>query len=105
MRAFLVALIAGAPARVGHAQDDDQDWERARSIGTAAALYDYILRNPSGAHLSDALSSLDNLGALDEAAPGRQVPSVGNTRSVPAGTAATATTGVNAERREDEENY
>lgn len=84
MRAFLVTLIVGQPARVGsQGAGEEADWQRALNENTAAAFYRYLSDHPAGRYAGDALRQLQALGALQDNAPGRQIPSLnGGNRGV-----------------------
>jgi hypothetical protein len=77
MRVFLVTLIVGQPARVGgQTSGEDQAWQRAQSDNTVQAYYGFLGEYPSGRYMQDAIRALRRLGALQEAQPGRQIPSL-----------------------------
>lgn len=76
LRAFMVTLMVGSPAKVGSATSDEvAAWEQAESAGTVAAFYAYLSRYPTGAYVDRAISALIRLGAIAPSAPAtRQVP-------------------------------
>lgn len=70
-RAFLVALIVGAPSGGTRAfADDDGDWIFAQQAGTRDAYVRYLQRNPAGAHIDEAIRMILQFDINRRAAPG-----------------------------------
>jgi len=66
VRAFLVTLFAGTPASQAQQSgvSDDDAWNYAVTVGTAAAVREYLRSFPTGVHIEDAVRLLLNLGEL-----------------------------------------
>ena len=64
LRAFIVTLISGSamnPAQAdGHS--DDAAWNYAVSLGTAAAMREYLRAYPTGEHIEEAIRFLLAMG-------------------------------------------
>jgi hypothetical protein len=70
IRAFLITLLAGTPARVGSATPDEAAaWSTAAQSDSVAAYYDYLSRYPAGEYVDRAIAALIRLGAINRAAP------------------------------------
>ncbi|MEM6823652.1 MAG: hypothetical protein AAGB18_00095 [Pseudomonadota bacterium] len=70
LRAFMAVLVAGLLAGRAPAQSDDEgDWARAQAVSTPDAYFTYLLRNPRGAYVEDALEELRARGALNSGGP------------------------------------
>lgn len=70
VRAFLITLLAGTPARVGSATPDETvAWSTAAQSDSVTAYYDYLSRYPAGAYVDRAIAALIRLGAIAPAAP------------------------------------
>ncbi|MBL4806444.1 MAG: hypothetical protein JKY31_04055 [Rhodobacteraceae bacterium] len=71
VRAFVVTLFAGSS--VADAQNsalsDDAAWAYAVSIGTQAAVRDYLRNFPTGEHLDAAVRLLLTIGELNGTDP------------------------------------
>lgn len=81
LRVFLLVLLAGQPGRaVAASAAEENAWRAAQSQNTAAGYYRYLARYPTGEYVSSAIAALARLGAMGQAAPGRQVPSVNGGR-------------------------
>lgn len=77
-RAFLVALIVGAPSGGSRAfADDDGDWNFALQAGTRDGYVRYLRRNPTGAHIDEAIRNI-----LQFDVGGGPVPGAGLTRQL-----------------------
>ena len=66
VRAFLVALFAGTPASQAQQSgvSDDAAWSYAVTIGTAAAVREYLRNFPTGVHIEEAVRLLLSFGEL-----------------------------------------
>ena len=66
MRAFILTLFSGSvmtPAQAdGHS--DDAAWSYAVSIGTAAAMREYLRAYPTGEHIEEAIRFLLAMGEI-----------------------------------------
>lgn len=94
MRVFLMTLIVGQPARVGgQTSGEEEAWRRAQAANTVQAYYGFLGEFPSGLYMPDAIRALRRLGALQEAQPGRQIPSLGGSTPGPARTTGAASSG------------
>ncbi len=61
-RAFLVSLIFGTPTAGNRAHADESgDWASAVDQGTFESFVWYLKRNPTGAHIEEALNNLVTL--------------------------------------------
>lgn len=70
VRAFLITLLVGTPARVGSATPDETvAWTTAAQSDSIPAYYDYLSRYPAGEYVDRAISALIRLGAIAPAAP------------------------------------
>ncbi|MEX0969843.1 MAG: hypothetical protein WD046_05285 [Paracoccaceae bacterium] len=66
LRAFLLTLFTGSQISQTQAQGntDNQAWSYAASIGTAAAMREYLRAYPTGAHIEEAIRLLIALGEI-----------------------------------------
>ena len=66
LRAFLLTLFTGSQLSQTQAQGnpDNQAWTYAASIGTAAAMREYLRAFPTGAHIEEAIRLLIALGEI-----------------------------------------
>ncbi len=70
VRAFLITLLAGTPARVGSATPDETvAWSTAAQSDSVEAYYDYLSRYPAGTYVDRAIAALIRLGAIAPAVP------------------------------------
>jgi hypothetical protein len=91
LRAFLITLLAGSPAKVGSATADEiAAWEQAEDANTVAAYYAYLSRFPAGAYVDRAIAALVSLGAIAPAPAVRQLPQQQARPSTPTPPAAAA---------------
>ncbi|MEM9320087.1 MAG: hypothetical protein AAGA70_13940 [Pseudomonadota bacterium] len=71
-RAFLMALIAASPARVGsQSSAEDQVWSEAQAANTTEGYNTYLSLHPDGAHVVEAVRALRSLGAFGNVTPSR----------------------------------
>lgn len=83
LRAFLIALLAGTPARVGSATAEEEvAWTEAARAGTVAAYYSYLSRFPAGTYVDRAIAQLIQLGAIAPAV--RELPPQTRPQATPA---------------------
>jgi hypothetical protein len=83
IRAFLITLLAGTPARVGSAAPEEETaWTQAAQAGTVAGYYAYLSRFPAGTYVDRAIAELIRLGAIAPAA--RQLPTQPRPQVAPA---------------------
>ncbi|UPH72050.1 hypothetical protein LGT41_0004305 [Abyssibius alkaniclasticus] len=66
LRAFLLTLFTGSQLSQTQAQGnpDNQAWTYAASIGTAAAMREYLRMYPNGAHIEEAIRVLIASGEI-----------------------------------------
>lgn len=66
LRAFVLALFTGGHMAPAQAQNnsDDAAWSYAVSVGTAAAMREYLRAFPTGAHIEEAIRFLLAMGEL-----------------------------------------
>ena len=65
LRAFIVALIATQPTRVGgQTSAEDQAWRYALQTNTAQAYHGYLSQYPAGKYVREAIGAIQRLGAL-----------------------------------------
>ncbi len=70
LKAFLITLLAGTPARVGSASPDEAAaWSTAAQSDSVSDYYDYLSRYPAGEFVDRAIAALIRLGAIAPAAP------------------------------------
>lgn len=75
VRAFLIALLAGAPARVASATSDEvAAWSAATQSDTIDAYFSYLSRYPTGEYVESAIQALTRLGAISGAPQVRELP-------------------------------
>lgn len=75
VRAFLIALMAGAPAQVANAVSDEvAAWASAEQADTTQAYYSYLSRFPTGEYVDRAIAALIRLGAISQGPKVRQLP-------------------------------
>jgi hypothetical protein len=90
VRAFLIALLAGAPARVaGAASDEVAAWTAATQADSIDGYYSYLSRYPTGEYVDRAISALVRLGAITQSPQVRQLPRVPKPVPTPAPTRVT----------------
>lgn len=64
-RAFIIALIAAQPARVGsQTSSEEQAWRKAQEANTAQAYHGFLSRYPAGKFVRDAIGALQSIGAV-----------------------------------------
>ena len=74
VRAFIVALLATAPARTpGQSSSEDAVWAEAQASGSVEAYHTYLTLFPDGEHVVDAINSLRDLGAFGTVTPSRSL--------------------------------
>lgn len=75
VRAFMIALLAGAPAGViAAASDEVAAWTTATQADSIDSYYSYLSRYPTGEYVDRAISALVRLGAISQAPKVRQLP-------------------------------
>lgn len=75
VRAFLIALLAGAPARVASATSDEvAAWSSATQTDSIDGYFSYLSRYPTGEYVDRAIEALIRLGAISQAPQVRQLP-------------------------------
>nr|MCU0909498.1 hypothetical protein [Paracoccaceae bacterium] len=85
IRAFLITLLAGTPARVGSTTPEEEAaWTQAAREGTIASYYSYLSRFPAGTYVDRAIAQLIQLGAITPAA--RELPTQPRPQVTPAQT-------------------
>jgi len=86
VRAFLLTMFAGSQTvkAQNNLTSDEEAWSYAVSIGTAAAIREYLRNFPTGDHIEDAVRLLLDSGALTStgALPQMQTTAGGGTRSL-----------------------
>ncbi len=77
-RAFLLALLAASPARVGgQSSDEEALWQRALEANNVEGYHAYLSIHPDGAYVLEAVDALRRLGAFSGSSNG-----VSGTRSL-----------------------
>lgn len=61
---FVLAMFALPLVQAQAQTTDDSDWTMAVRLGSADAYLSYLLRNPTGQHVSEAVIALRALGAI-----------------------------------------
>ena len=91
IRAFLITLLAGTPARVGSATaEEEAAWTEAARAGTVASYYAYLSRFPAGTYVDRAIAQLIQLGAITPSV--RELPPQARPQATPAQTRPPAAT-------------
>ena len=78
IRAFLLALLAGQPARVGsQTPAEEEAWRDAQSANTPQAYLQYLSEFPASPRVQEAIEALRRTGALGSAGAARGVAQSG----------------------------